>query len=167
MDKQTDPIVEKKERKKRIRTQKDGPEIAGGSREARRIAALVLEVLAGAIKPAEAAAALGMNLPRYYHVEKRALQGLLEACEPGSPGRRENAEKRDVAALEKKVRELERDVCRYQTLARAAQRTLGIPERRAEKAGKGKRRRPTVRALKIVRQLKREEPPASEGNVSV
>jgi hypothetical protein len=38
---------------------------AGASAEAKRVAAAILEVLAGARTPTEAAQALGLSLPRY------------------------------------------------------------------------------------------------------
>jgi hypothetical protein len=57
------------------------------SREARRLAAAILEVLAGVRTPAQAATAVGLSLPRYYQVEGRALQGLLAACEARPRGR--------------------------------------------------------------------------------
>jgi YD repeat-containing protein len=50
---------------------------AGSSPEARRLAAVILEVLAGLRGPAEAASACGLSLPRYYSCELRALHGLL------------------------------------------------------------------------------------------
>ena len=56
------------------------------SREAQRIAAALLEVLAGVRTPTDAAAALNISVPRYYIWEKRALEGFVSACEPRSPG---------------------------------------------------------------------------------
>ena len=56
------------------------------SREAKRLAAAILEVLAGVRTPAEAAQALSIPLPRYYHLEVRALHGLLTGCEPRPRG---------------------------------------------------------------------------------
>ena len=53
-----------------------------GSREALRLAACVLEVLAGLRGPTEAAGALGVSLARYYQLEQRALAGLVRGCEP-------------------------------------------------------------------------------------
>jgi len=50
------------------------------SREVQRLAAAILEVLAGARTPAQAASALNVSLPRYYQVEARALRGLVAAC---------------------------------------------------------------------------------------
>src|SRR6516164_6368790 len=60
---------------------------ADSSLEAKRLAAAVLEVLAGTRGPSEAAAALSISLPRYYQLEGRALEGLLAACEPRRGGR--------------------------------------------------------------------------------
>ncbi|QVL31033.1 hypothetical protein KIH39_19585 [Telmatocola sphagniphila] len=50
--------------------------------QAKRLASVILEVLAGARTPTDAATAVGISLPNYYQVETRALQGLLKACEP-------------------------------------------------------------------------------------
>jgi len=49
---------------------------------ARTAAALILEVLAGLRTPGEAAETLGLSLPRYYHLEERAIAGLTAACAP-------------------------------------------------------------------------------------
>src|SRR5712691_12970934 len=59
------------------------------SAEARKRAALILEVLAGVRTPAQAATALGVSLPGYYQWESRGLRGLLAGCEskPRGPGR--------------------------------------------------------------------------------
>jgi hypothetical protein len=58
-----------------------------GGREASRLAACVLEVLAGLRTPAEAAQELGVSLLRYYQLEQRALQGLVAGCAPTRRGR--------------------------------------------------------------------------------
>src|SRR6202040_2657795 len=59
----------------------------GASAEAKRLAAAILEVLAGARTPTEAALSLGLSLARYYVLEDRALQGMLVACEPRTMSR--------------------------------------------------------------------------------
>src|SRR5262249_56517863 len=59
----------------------------GASRDARRLAAAILEVLAGVRTPAEAAQQLAISLTRYDIVEGRALHGLVAACEPRPLGR--------------------------------------------------------------------------------
>jgi len=70
--------------------------------EARRAAALVLEVLAGVRTPAGAATALGIRLPRYYLLEQRAIQGLISACEPRPVGRTVSTDRR-LARLEREL----------------------------------------------------------------
>ena len=68
-----------------------GPMLKGGGREARKVAALVLEVLAGELNPSEAAEILQVGLSRYYQMEKRALEGLIRACAaPERKGRQKN-----------------------------------------------------------------------------
>jgi hypothetical protein len=139
---------------------------AAPSLEAKRRAAAILEVLAGTRRPSEAAAALGVTVPRYYFLEERALRGLVAACEP---------HKTSVPSLETRLAQLEKELARsqnecvrQQALVRVAQRTIGlaapptaksIPPGKtagnAAKNGRGRRsRRPTVRALKAARTLR-------------
>jgi hypothetical protein len=142
---------------------------AQASSQARRQAAAILEVLAGLRRPEEAARVLGTSLVRYYHRERRALDGLLAACEPVPRGPRPDLV-RQVRRLEKEVRRLERECGRQQALVRAAERSLGLampPAGKAAVPGKdekpgtsGKRRRsrrPTVRALKAARALRQAD----------
>jgi hypothetical protein len=89
--------------------------------EAKRLAAAILEVLAGARTPTEAATALGLSVPRYYQVESQALRGLLQACEPKPRGRARSVET-EVKTLSKENQRLQRELTRHQALARAAQR---------------------------------------------
>src|SRR5262245_22521934 len=79
--------------------------LEGRSQEARLMAAVILEVLAGVRTPTDAAAALGVSLPRYYALEVRALEGLLRACERRPRGRRLTAE-REVGKLRREVERL-------------------------------------------------------------
>src|SRR5262249_24445855 len=80
-----------------------GPAVGGAtlgedaSRDARRLAATILEVLAGARTPTEAATALALSLPRYYQLESQALRGLLSACEARPRGRQPSLS-RELAA---------------------------------------------------------------------
>src|SRR5215831_6469929 len=75
--------------KKLVRCHTPGGATLGqdNSRDARKVAAVILEVLAGIRTPAQAAAALGVGVPRYYHLEGRAVRGLVEGCEPRPRGR--------------------------------------------------------------------------------
>jgi hypothetical protein len=133
------------------------------SADARRRAAAVLEVLGGERTPAQAAGALGVSVPRYYLIEQRALAALVAACEPAMRGRRATPQ-RQIAALERQIERLSRDSARYQSLARLAQRTLGLAPPTAEPRGRGREaksaggkkrraRRPTVRALGLAASL--------------
>jgi hypothetical protein len=139
-----------------------GPAVNGGSREARRLAAAIMEVLAGEKTPYEAADALGISPPRYYALELRALQGMLTACEPRD-GRRKSSPERKIKSLQDEVGQLKRDCARQQALLRAARRSVGLPsETKPKSRDKGKRRRKRgPRAMRVVAMLRqpREEKP--------
>lgn len=130
-----------------------------GSAEAKRLAAAILEVLAGSRTPTNAAQTLGTSLPRYYLLEQRALQGLLGACEPRPKGR-VVTETSKLLALEKQVAHLQRECGRQQALVRAAQRAVGLapaPPVKPAAPGTGKKgrpRRPTARALKAAAAMR-------------
>src|SRR5215813_7628006 len=97
-------------------TQRPASGPAGGAgRDARRRAAVLLEVLAGGRTPAQAAEALGLSLPRYYQLEAAALRGLVGACEPRPKGRGRPAEA-ELAGLRKEVQRLRRELARQQGL---------------------------------------------------
>jgi hypothetical protein len=141
----------------------------GNGREAQRLAALILEVLAGARTPTQAAEALSVSLPRYYQLETRALRGLVESCEARPRGRAPQADQ-ELTALRRERERLQRELARQQSLVRLTQRHLGLsPAAPAKSAvggpGKKRRRRPTVRALSAAAQLTRrstEAPAAAE-----
>jgi hypothetical protein len=132
------------------------------SRPAQRIAAAVLEVLAGARTPGQAAQALEMSVPRYYYWEGRALRGLVEACEAQPRGRVRNPDK-ELLTLKRQHERLQRELARQQSLVRMAERTLGLTSPVAPPPAadgkKRRRRKPTVRALAAARHLKEQSPP--------
>ena len=136
------------------------PKTAGGAKlgqgadaSVKRQAAAILEVLAGARTPTEAATALSVSLPRYYQLESRALAGLVAACVPKPKGRVKSPVS-EVAGLRRQNERLQREVTRQQTLVRAAQRTVGLPPPLpAKAAGKKRRRRATARALGVAQRL--------------
>ena len=136
-----------------------------GSQAARRSAGVVLEVLAGHLSPSEAAAVLEISVPGYYMLESRALDGLVDGCEPRPKGRVRTAAD-EVRELKKECARLKRECVRYQTLARVAQRTDGIavPTKKRDEAKQKRKRRPVVRALKAARQLKPEPEKKVEEN---
>jgi hypothetical protein len=130
---------------------------------AKRMAAAILEVLAGVRTPTEAATALELSVPRYYQVEAQALRGLLAACEPKPRGRVRTVQS-EVATLSKENQRLQRELTRHQTLARVAQRAVGLspPAPVASKTGKKPRKRRVARALSVAARLKEEASGAAE-----
>lgn len=125
--------------------------------EAKRLAAAILEVLAGARTPTEAAAGLGLSVPRYYQLEAQALRGLLEACEPRPRGRVRTV-KTELETLQKENQRLQRELARHQALCRAAQRTVGLAPAAPvpSKSGKKPRKRRVARALSVAQRLKQD-----------
>jgi len=137
-----------------------------GSTEAKRLAAVILEVLSGLRGPREGSEAMSVSLNRYYQLETRALGGLIGALEPRPKGRRTRPEDR-IAELEREKRRLEQEVGRHQALVRAAHRSLGVPalpaaKKRSKVRGKGtdktkspRRRRTVKRGTKVIARLRR------------
>jgi hypothetical protein len=139
----------------------------GVSREARRLAAAILEVLAGVRTPVEAAQQLDISVTRYYIDEGRALQGLVAACAPRPRGRVRNPDS-ELAAWRRECDQLRRHSARLQALLRVAQRTVGLastppPTAKADRAGSKKRRhrKPTARALKAAAALQEAVAPTA------
>jgi hypothetical protein len=135
--------------------------------EAQRVAAAILEVLAGVRTPAQAAEALGLSQARYFQLETRAMQALVASCLPRPRGARPSAQ-RELAALKRQHERLQRELSRQQTLLRLAQRTIGLAPPRAatdraggQDKGKKRRRRPVVRALRAAEVLRRRSQEAS------
>ena len=155
------PVV----RRRPGRSPQDGPKVESGSTESRRRAAVVLEVLAGVLMPAEAAETRGFSLGSYFHLERRALEGLVKACEPRPKGRRASSAEKEMERLRHEVKRVEQESARYQALARAARSAAGLSAEALSKAksktvaGKKRRWKPTVRALKVARTLKKETRP--------
>lgn len=151
----------------RSRQPQDGPKVSGGTLESRRRAALVLEVLAGARTPAEAAEAVGVTLGAYFHVERRALEGLVKGCEPAPKGRQAGSQEKELERLRYEVRRLGQESARYQALVRVVRGAAGLSIAQvSKKPGKGPARRKSksrsvVRALKVARSLQQE--PARPG----
>lgn len=137
-------------------SRRGGPSAKGGSPEARKTAAAILEVLAGNLTPADAAAAMNVSPPRYYLLESRALEGLVQGCETRAKGPGHSVE-RELEALRKEHERTRRELARAQALARASGRAVGlvVPQKPARPDGKRKRR-PVVRALRAASNLKAE-----------
>ena len=151
------------------RPRASGPPVPPGaaSPQARRLAAVVLEVLAGLRGPTEAAQAAGVSAPRYYAAEARALQGLLQGCEPAGRGRQPDGGV-ELRKLRQECQRLQRQCDRQQALLRLQQRALGLgtPQAKGADNNKGgkRRRRPRQRTLRLIGEL-RQGP--ADGTASV
>jgi hypothetical protein len=130
--------------------------VSGPSREAKRLAAVLLDVLTGSRTPPQAAAALGISLPRYYQLEERGFRGLVAACEVRPRGRQTNIETQ-LHTLTKQYERLKRELVRQQALVRLTQRTVGVaPPAPAKETGKRRKTKPRVRALRRAERLRQE-----------
>jgi hypothetical protein len=141
----------------------------GSSREAKRVAAAILEVLAGQRTPTQAAQAISVSVPRYYQLEAYGLRGLLAACEPKPRGRQVNLSA-DLAALRQQNERLQRDLMRQQSLVRLTQRVTGLtaPAPAPAKDGKKTRKRkPVARASTVAERLRLDLDQPSENGSSV
>jgi hypothetical protein len=123
-------------------TSATGPKALHGSPPAKRLLALLLEALGGTRSTQEAADAMGVALVRYYQLETRALQAMLEALEPRQRGRKAQSEAECKAAHAKEIERLTAELRRYKSLCRSLQRMTGVPEKAATpKGSKGRTRR--------------------------
>jgi len=142
------------------------PLLPEASKDAKRMAAVVLEVWAGVRTPLQAAEALGVSLPRYYQVEANGLNGLVAACTPKPKGRQANPA-REVTALRRDNERLRRELARQQALVRLTQRGLGVaPPPAKTVTKKGRRRKPVVRALTLAARLQPEAAPPAPASAA-
>ena len=144
------------------------------SERAGEIAALILEVLAGARSAGEAADAIGVSLTRYYLIERRAVDGLVAACKEQPRGPRRDPE-REIDKLRLEVARLEKECLRSQSLLRISQRSAALgavltgkekPLGKSER--KRRRRRKAARALILAKGLRQrdEEKPVAAPSLS-
>src|SRR6266704_3639392 len=86
------------------KTTRPQPRPLTGDEGAKRSAAMILEVLAGMRTPSEASTALGVTTMRYYVLERRALEGMVQALVPRPKGKRRRPEDALAQAGREKVR---------------------------------------------------------------
>lgn len=103
-----------------------GEPSADSSAPARHRAAVILEVLAGIVGPTEASQALQVSVQHYYLLERRALRGLLQGCEPPPKGPRGPGLEQQLAALKRELEECRRECLRQAALVRITQRAVGL-----------------------------------------
>lgn len=129
------------------------------SDEARRAAVAVLSVMAGELRPSEASARLSLSVNRYYQLEARALEAMVEALEPRARGRRGGRDF-ELEKLRRAKARAEHEATRFQALLRISQRALALsapaPGPSKDKPllhGGRKTRRARVRARTVISTL--------------
>lgn len=132
--------------------------VVRGSEEARRAAAVILEVVSGERGAYEAAEAVGISPMRYYALEGRALQGMVTALEPRPRGPRGPRPEEALRRVEAEKERLRREVGRLQSLLRLVRKGYRLEEPKAAAKGKDKKRqKPKSRAKELVSRLRKTE----------
>ena len=116
------------------------------------MASCVLEVLAGMRRPVEAAEALKVSLARYYQLEQRALEALVQGCEPLRRGRASKAGP-ELQRLRQENERLKRECQRQQALVRLARQAAGLSAP-AETPSPGKKKRRIARGQQAAQRMK-------------
>lgn len=134
-----------------------------GSNDARQKAYVIIETLSGLRSPSDASALIGVTINRYYQLEWRALQGLVDALEARPAGRQPSPEA-TTKRLERERERLERELRRAQALVRVAQRAVGLPAAAPTPrdatgdAKKRRRRKPKNRTARTLARLRPSDP---------
>jgi len=135
------------------------PRALKGSPDALRKASVILETLCGLRTTQSASLELGIAVVRYYVLESRMLQAMVDALEPLPRGRKPDHEARLAAQAEELARS-QRELLRVQALCRSLQRTVGIkqepprkPDGKSQKTQKGRRPNRVSRGERVLRDL--------------
>jgi len=141
------------------RKQPAGAKALTGSDEAKRKAAVFLEAIGGLRTTQSASEELGIAVVRYYVLETRMLQAMIDALEPKARGRKRSLDL-ELAQLRDENTRLEREVMRLQALYRVTQRAVGVKEAKPVRKTKGKKKTRRVRRQsrgeRILKDLRRE-----------
>lgn len=131
----------------------NSPKALTGSAGARRTCALLLEAFAGLRSTVEVAEALGVTQPRYYQLEARGLQGMIDALEPRKRGRQKSTQDALVASEQERQR-MQRELMRYQALYRTSQRCLGVKKAEPKSTKRTRRVRKKARGHRVISVLR-------------
>ena len=108
---------------------------------ARQRAALILQVRSGRLAASAAARQLRVSRKTYYQYEQRALRGMLQALQPGAPGRPRSRPAPELTRLRHQVEQLEQDLLttRQRAHLRLIARQLHRPQPTPKKGRSSKR----------------------------
>jgi hypothetical protein len=138
------------------------PEAILGSEEAKRQAAVILEVMSGVRSAQEGSDVLGISPMRYYSLEDRALQGMVKALEPRPKGRRMRSPEDAMRQVETERERYRKEAGRLQALLRMVRKSVHLQEPRRvrgveSKVNGKKERKPLRRVDKLLERLKPAE----------
>jgi hypothetical protein len=125
---------------------------------------MVLSVLSGETPVTDAIKTAGISRGTYYQLETRALSGMLRALGPlASADGLETSPLRQIAALEAKVKELEKAGRRSQRLLLMTRRVIASRERRTGSTKPGKGPSPSSKRKPSPRPASTPTPPGASG----
>jgi hypothetical protein len=125
---------------------------------------MVLSVLSGETPVTDAIQTAGISRGTYYQLETRALSGMLRALGPlASAEGLETSPVRQIAALETKVKELEKAGRRCQRLLLMTRRVIESRERRIGSTKPGKGPSPSSKRKPSPRPASTPTPPGASG----
>ena len=152
------------------RKQAAGAKALTGSDEAKRKATVFLEAIGGLRTTQSASEELGIALVRYYVLETRMLQAMIDALEPKARGRKRSLDL-ELSQLRDDKQRLEREVMRLQALYRVTQRAVGVKNDQSKGKSKGKKKTRRVRRQsrgeRILRDLRPKDSPAPPSPATV
>jgi hypothetical protein len=103
-------------------------------------AALILQVRSGQLTATAAARQMGLSRQRYYQWEKRALRAMLQALEDRPKGRPSRSRPdREKLSLKRKVKELEKQLRRFQLKEKLRARLHKLKESLPKSGGSSKK----------------------------
>jgi hypothetical protein len=143
-----------------------------GSDQAKRQAAVILEVVSGTRGAQEGSEVLGISSMRYYQLEERALQGMVTALEPRAKGPRVPSPEETLRRVEKERERMKREVGRLQTLLRMVRKSVHLQEPRSVRgvgttmSGK-KAKKPLRRVEKLLERLRPTAEPLAAAEAAV
>jgi hypothetical protein len=131
---------------------------------AQRRCLMVLSVLSGETPVTDAIKTAGISRGTYYQLETRALSAMLRALGPlASAEGLETSPVRQIAALEAKVKELERAGRRSQRLLLMTRRVIESRERKIGSTRPGKGPSPILKGKERPRPASTPTPPGPSG----
>lgn len=125
------------------------------------MAAAILEVMGGARSASEACEELGISAMRYYALEDRALQGMVQALEPRQRGRRAASPQDAVVKAEKERDLMRRELGRAKALLRLVRKSVKLNDPREGKKGRRRHHKPAAPPQVLLDRLRSPKAPGT------